>query len=242
MWRRRAILIVALLATLAGAWLGKGLIVRAAIAGLQAMRGKATVEQRVAELGPSARERLRTHFEKAGVAYPPARVVLLGLKQEKTLEVYASDASSERLRFIRAYPIFAASGTLGPKLREGDRQVPEGEYGIESLNPNSLYHVALRVGYPNQLDRERAQLEDRMNLGGDIMIHGKSASVGCLAMGDEAAEELFVLAAETGTKNVSVVLSPVDFRERDVPEDAARPAWVSELYERLRRELSVFER
>ena len=71
---------------------------------------------------------------------------------------------------LARYPIRAASGALGPKLREGDRQVPEGVYDIESLNPNSRFHVALRVGYPNAFDRQMAGREGRTALGGDIMI------------------------------------------------------------------------
>jgi hypothetical protein len=234
-------MVVALVALMAGAWLGKGLIVRAVIAGMQATRGKATVAERVAEFGPAARERMRPDFEKAGVAYPPRRVVLVGLKQEKRLEVFAAGVDGE-MRFVRDYPILAASGTLGPKLREGDRQVPEGVYRIESLNPNSLYHLALRVNYPNEFDRAQATRDGRANLGGDIMIHGKSASIGCLAMGDEAVEELFVLAAETGVENVSVILAPADLRLSGVPKDASRPEWVGELYEGLRSELSHLKR
>src|SRR5690606_33287906 len=102
---------------------------------------------------------------------------------------------------VHQYPVLAASGQAGPKLREGDRQVPEGFYAIESLHPNSRFHLALRVNYPNQSDRQRAAEDGRTNLGGDIMIHGSNASVGCLAMGDPAAEDLFVLVADVGIQN-----------------------------------------
>ena len=120
-----------------------------------------TVEQRVAEIGPAARQRLEPHFRAAGLSYPPTRVVLVGLKEERRLDVYASAGGGEALRFIRSYPIIAASGGPGPKLREGDRQVPEGLYAIESLNPNSRFHVSLRVGYPNAFDREKAARDGR---------------------------------------------------------------------------------
>jgi murein L,D-transpeptidase YafK len=143
-----------------------------------------------------------------------------------------------RLRFLRAYPIIAASGRLGPKLAEGDRQVPEGLYKIESLNPNSLYHLALRIGYPNAFDRKKGKLDGRTDLGCDIMIHGSDASIGCLAMGDQAAEDLFILVAETGIENIDVILSPVDFRLRDLPPDMPPvPEWTSEIYEDIRNEL-----
>ena len=122
-------------------------------------------------------------------------------------------------------------------------QVPEGLYHVESLNPNSLFHLALRVNYPNQEDRRRAEAEGRSQLGSDIMIHGKECSVGCLAMGDEAAEDLFVLTAESGIENVSIILSPVDLRVRELPKDMPPPpAWSGQLYDSIRQELDKMGR
>lgn len=202
------------------------------------LRGRATVNDRIAEFGPQVRARLTPHFQRAGVLYPPQQVVLLGLKQEKRLEVYAADAAGV-LRFIRAYNVLAASGGLGPKLRYGDMQVPEGVYKVESLNPNSMFHLALRVSYPNKFDREQAAREGRTELGGDIMIHGGNASIGCLAIGDEAIEELFVLVVETGRSNVKIILSPVDFRVRSVTRVTGQPAWVRGLYQQLKQEVKT---
>jgi hypothetical protein len=197
-----------------------------------------TVAERVQEYGPGARSRLQPYFQRAGVAYPPARLTLVGLKTERVLQVYAA-AGTNGYRFVRAYPILAASGGPGPKLREGDQQVPEGIYPVESLNPNSRFHLALRVGYPNAADRAQAARDGRQNLGGDIMIHGSSVSIGCLAMGDEAAEELFVLAAETGLQKISVVLAPVDFRSgAEVPKSAQIPGWVGSRYDEIRARLA----
>ena len=117
---------------------------------------------------------------------------------------------------IKSYPILAASGGPGPKTREGDNQVPEGLYHVESLNPNSAFHLALRLDYPNDDDRRVAKEEGRdvSTLGGDIMIHGKSASIGCLAMGDEAVEEIFTLAADAGVQHLEVFIAPFDLRKR----------------------------
>jgi murein L,D-transpeptidase YafK len=133
-------------------------------------------------------------------------------------------------KLVRAYPVLAASGHLGPKLREGDLQVPEGVYGIDYLNPNSLYDVSMRVSYPNAFDQARAAEEGRNNLGGAIMIHGRAASVGCLAMGDVSAEELFTLAAAVGKERIRVILTPVDFRSEPRPAVDGAPAWVGTLY------------
>lgn len=198
-----------------------------------------TIRDRVSQYGPEVEKRLAPLFRKAGVPYPPPKLAFLGFKSEKRLEVYAGDSASS-MKFIASYPILAASGGPGPKVREGDQQVPEGLYEIDYLNPNSLYHLSLHVTYPNSVDLARAKQEGRTRLGGDIMIHGNQVSIGCLAMGDEAAEDLFVLAALNGKEKIQVILSPVDFRTTgsgfELPEDP----FVKTLYQSIRRELARF--
>lgn len=217
----------------------KALVVMAWGAAANRMSRQHTVETRVAQYGGNVRERMKPFFEKAGVAWPARRIVLIGLKEERQLEVWAEDAS-KTIRLVRVYPILGASGKAGPKLREGDGQVPEGVYGIESLNPNSAYHLSLRIGYPNAFDRERAKADGRERLGGDIMIHGKTASAGCLAMGDEAAEDLFVMAALAAPSNVEVILSPCDLRRKQPSLPDGAPAWINQLYKRLETKLKEF--
>lgn len=209
------------------------------VAAIQLLRGRKTVADRVEQFGGVVRERLAPGFERIGAAYPPDKITLVGIKHENKLEVWVSDPP----RLPASYPILGASGSLGPKLREGDRQVPEGLYRIESLNPNSMYHPALRVNYPNAFDREMGGRDGRDNLGSDITIHGNKVSVGCLAMGDEAAEDLFVLAAETGIDNFSVILTPVDFRTGDLPSHMPdAPDWTTGLYASIRHERMKLER
>lgn len=209
----------------------------AAVVGPMSLGAK-TIAERLQEYGEAVRARWSPFFTNAQVAYPPRELVFVGLKAEKILEVYARTGTNG-FKLIRAYPILAASGVAGPKLREGDRQVPEGIYQIELLNPNSSYHLSLRVSYPNAFDREQAVRENRTKLGGDIMIHGDAKSIGCLAMGDEAAEDLFVLAADTGLTNITVVLAPVDFRlGRTVAESARLPVWTRPLYQQIKSRLA----
>ena len=200
--------------------------------------GNKSVADRLQEFGPAVQTRLIPVFEKAGLNYPPASLVFVGIKNKNVLEVYGAN-DKQPLRFVCSYPIRRASGGPGPKLREGDGQVPEGIYPIELLNPNSKYHLSLRIGYPNEFDRQQAQAEGRSNLGGDIMIHGGAVSVGCLAMGDEAAEHLFVLAAQTGIKNIEVILTPVDFRRNEVAVTENLPAFVPLLYANIRDRLAT---
>ncbi len=220
----------------------RGKIWSAAVSVIQIVRGKKSVSERVAEFGDAVHSRLAARFKELGISYPPQKIVLVGLKQERFLEVWVSDQSG-RIEYLKAYPILGASGTLGPKLVEGDGQVPEGIYRIDSLNPNSLYHLALRVDYPNRFDRAKGSADGRAALGSDIMIHGKSASIGCLAMGDQAAEDLFVMAAESGIEDIVVILSPVDFRIRSLPATMpTAPSWTPELYTDIRNELMKLTR
>ncbi len=201
-----------------------------------------TVAERVTEFGPVVRQRLEAKFRAAGVSYPPKQLTLVGFKKARRLEVYVTDGKGGQY-FICAYPVLAASGKLGPKLRRGDRQVPEGIYGLRDLNPNSRFHLSLWVDYPNQFDRARGEADGRKNLGDEIMIHGAAVSKGCLAMGDAAAEDLFVLAALTGIENVKVIISPVDFRKESLGELAtAPPRWTRELYQQIAAELQRYPR
>ncbi len=195
-----------------------------------------TVEQVLRALDASVDRSLRPVFSQAGVSYPPERLTLLAFKAEKRLEVYAPDREGKMKR-VTSYPVLAASGMAGPKLQEGDRQVPEGFYRIVLLNPNSSYHLSLRVDYPNAEDIARAKEEgrDTSNLGSDIMIHGGAGSSGCLAIGDPAVEEIFGLVAKTGLDHTELVIAPWDFRSKtnhEIPPNA--PAWTGALHGRLR--------
>lgn len=210
---------------------------RPVVAVIQVVKGKNTIGDRVAQYGEAVRARLAPAFARAGASYPPQGITLVGLKAERTIQVWVM-GTDRKWKHLRDYPILGMSGVLGPKLREGDMQVPEGVYRVESLNPNSLYHLALRVNYPNAEDRQRGRQDSRTDLGSDIMIHGKTCSIGCLAMGDETAEDLFVLAAETGIDHVSIILSPVDFRETQLPAQMPLlPSWASSLYDAIKIEL-----
>jgi hypothetical protein len=223
------------------AWMvGVALVVWAS----RACRGEAvraaprSVGDVVRTLGPSARARLQPHFEKAGVAYPPSHATLIVLKHERRLELWAGSAITGQ-RLVRSYDVLAASGGPGPKLRQGDLQVPEGAYRVLWLNPNSAYHLSMKLDYPNAFDRAQARAERRQDLGGDIFIHGRAVSIGCVAVGDPAIEELFVLAAEATPARLRALVAPHDLRRRPAPAGAQRP-WIGTLYRNLAREMGAF--
>lgn len=133
------------------------------------------------------RRDIEAMFRRSGVPYPAPELFLRGFKKEGRLELWAG-RRRQALRLIRTYPICAKSGSLGPKRRQGDYQVPEGFYRISWLNRRSSYHRSLKVSYPNRSDRI---LGYRPDLGGAIMVHGACVTIGCLPLRDGPIEQLF---------------------------------------------------
>ena len=170
--------------------------------------------------------RLRARFLARQLSYPPEHYVLIALKAERRLDLWAP-ASDGRPLLVHSYEILALSGGPGPKLREGDGQVPEGLYRVESLLPESQYHLGLKLNFPNDFDWARAREENRSEPGSDIFIHGGEFSTGCLAIGDPAVEELFALAVRSGIDRARVLA-------RARPATPANPPWLAALYEDLR--------
>lgn len=134
-------------------------------------------------------------FADAGLSFPPKQLLFRVFKQERELEVWAADTHQAPLTQVVSYQICATSGTLGPKKREGDGQVPEGFYQLDYFNANSAFHLSMRINYPNRYDRKRGYT------GSAIMIHGNCVSIGCLAMSDERIEELWVMASAVKAAN-----------------------------------------
>lgn len=154
-------------------------------------------------------------------------------KRERHVELHASGWEDSR-----AYEMQGFSGLLGPKLKEGDGQIPEGVYGVEYLNPNSMFHLSLKVSYPNNFDLARAREDGRSGLGGDIMIHGGSATVGCIPIGDDGIEEVFYFVEKAGCENVHVVIAPYDMRRGRVPElEVSEIPWYPKLCSVIYEEL-----
>ena len=204
------------------------------------LRRQRTVDEVLIATGPAARARMESGFDAAGIAYPPQSVTLIGLKAEWRLEVWVPRLQGRAAK-VADHPVLAASGGPGPKLREGDRQVPEGLYPITFLNANSRFHLSLRVGYPNAEDRAHAAREGRTNLGGDIMIHGAGGSVGCLALANESIEELFVLVADVGIAAVQTILAPHDMRGDRVPAiPPGAPEWTAARYATVHAAMARF--
>ncbi len=126
-------------------------------------------------------------------------------KETHELELWVQQAGEYRL--FKIYGICKLSGQLGPKLREGDAQSPEGFYmvGDRQLNPNSRFHLSFDIGYPNTYDRVHGRT------GSALMIHGDCLSIGCFAMTDSRIEEIYILAQEAlrnGQRHFDVHIFP----------------------------------
>ena len=129
-------------------------------------------------------------MEKKGTT-KQAPVLIRAYKKEAEFEIWKMKADG-RYTLLKTYPMCRWSGQLGPKLREGDRQVPEGFYTITpgQMNPNSAYYLSFNVGYPNAYDRAYGRT------GGSIMVHGACSSAGCFSMTDQQIAEIYAIARE----------------------------------------------
>ena len=202
------------------------------------LAGEKPAQMKSGDWKSKAQQRIRVRFKQAGVAWPPAKIALLALKQGRRLELWTS--AHDKWHLIHIYPILGASGTAGPKLRQGDKQVPEGSYKILWLNPKSRYHLSMKLDYPNSDDHRHALEEGRNNPGGDIFIHGKDVSVGCIAIGDPAIEELYTLVQLTGVNKASVHIAPTDPRQRLLSAPQQAPAWLDARYQQLNQLFQQF--
>ncbi len=194
-------------------------------------QARSNVSGALAAYGDRSENKFRPTCREAGIAYPPKRVTLIALKEEKQVEVWGANARGAYKR-LAVYPVLAASGKAGPKRRRGDLQVPEGFYRISALNPASRFHLSLRVDYPNAEDIAHSAVP-REAMGDDIYVHGNAVSIGCLAMGDPAIEEIFCLTARAAPGKRRILIAPRDLRSTDRLPQNPDP-WVRELYQRLR--------
>lgn len=136
-------------------------------------------------------------------------------KQEKQLEVWLRNGLT--YDHFKTYPICYNSGKLGPKLREGDKQSPEGFYTVEAsqLNPNSSYHLSFNLGFPNKYDRIHKRT------GSLLMVHGRCSSAGCFAMTDFRMDEIYAIvesAIISGQHQIPVHIFPFKMTQANMQQ------------------------
>jgi murein L,D-transpeptidase YafK len=166
-------------------------------------------------------------------------VFLRAFKEERQLELWVRRRDTGKYELFRTWAIAAQSGKPGPKLAEGDGQVPEGFYAVPpaGMKPDSNFHLAFNIGYPNDHDRHHGRT------GSLIMIHGNRVSVGCLAMTDEKIEEIYTLcdaALKGGQKFFRIHLFPFRMTEQRMERETANE-WFG-FWSRLREGYDIFER
>jgi murein L,D-transpeptidase YafK len=121
-------------------------------------------------------------------AYPDGTETFIRIfKSESELEVWVREPGAATYALAKTFDICSWSGDLGPKLREGDGQSPEGFYRVYegSLNPNSQFHLSFNLGFPNAYDGAHGRT------GSYLMVHGDCVSIGCYAMTDEGIEQIY---------------------------------------------------
>jgi murein L,D-transpeptidase YafK len=135
-------------------------------------------------------------------------ILITTFKEEQELVIYAKTKTATSYKKLITYSICASSGTLGPKTKQGDGQVPEGFYHIDRYNPSSLYYLSLVINYPNQSDKTQSTAK---NLGGDIFIHGECVTIGCLPMTNDKIKEIYIYALQAkhcGQNKIPVYVFP----------------------------------
>jgi murein L,D-transpeptidase YafK len=205
------------------------------------LKEKQTIESIIEKYNSKVEVSLKNDFTKAQIDNTDFEMGILAFKQEQILEVVARKDKTESWKLLKKYPFAAFSGKIGPKLKNGDKQIPEGIYQMEYLNPNSKYHLSIKVSYPNVFDKEKAKLDGRTDLGSDIMIHGKSVTIGCIPVGDKNIEEIFILATKAKNKHFPIIIAPHDFRKNKIFPKIEAISWEKDLYEEISNELNNYK-
>ena len=153
-------------------------------------------------------------------------------------------AAGQQLEQLKTYEICSRSGRLGPKRRQGDRQVPEGFYHVDRFNPASRFHLSLGLDYPNASDRI---LSDQQHPGGDIFIHGDCVTIGCLPLTDHFIKELYIIALDSheAGRPVAVHVFPARMQGASwakLEQHAGTDAELLAFWQNLRDGFNAFER
>ncbi|WP_421983211.1 L,D-transpeptidase family protein [Roseibium sp.] len=149
-----------------------------------------------------------------------AAVFMRVFKEQRELEVWVK--AGAHFKHFKTYEICTYSGDLGPKLKEGDRQSPEGFYRVTpaQMNPNSNYHLSFNIGFPNAFDRSHQRT------GSFLMVHGHCVSIGCYAMTNSGIEEIYLLANETfkeGKNHFDIHIFPFRMTEANLKRYSRSP-------------------
>lgn len=161
---------------------------------------------------------VKEYFKTKNLSYSGFHLFLRAFKKEEKLEVWIKEKNKGTYSLLHVYDFCTSSGTLGPKRREGDSQIPEGAYHINHFNPRSNFYLSLGLSYPNASDKI---LSDKKHPGGAIYIHGSCVTIGCIPITDDKIKELYVLAIEArvnGQEKIPVHVFPTKLTSRGLTE------------------------
>lgn len=151
---------------------------------------------------------VKKYFSDSKLSMDKFQLFIRAFKKEQDLEVWVKEKNKDRFVLLHTYDFCLTSGTLGPKRKEGDYQIPEGIYQINHFNPVSNFHLSLGINYPNDSDEI---LSDKTHPGSAIYIHGNCVTIGCIPITDDKIKELYVIAVEArngGQEKIPVHIFP----------------------------------
>jgi len=178
--------------------------------------------------------RIKAQFSKKGLILGSPIFIRI-FKDPGQLELWVKNGRKYKL--FKAYYICDLSGTLGPKIEEGDEQAPEGFYrvGVDQLNPWSKHHLSFNLGFPNEYD------EAFQRTGSALMVHGKCNSSGCFAMSDYKIDEIYTIADSAlkfGQGSFPVHIFPFRMTEQNLRDHQGR--W-SAFWRNLKEGYDIFQ-
>jgi murein L,D-transpeptidase YafK len=150
---------------------------------------------------------MKSLFNDKGLSFNKIHIVIIVYKKEEELQLWAVNSPGNKYIYINTYDFCASSGLPGPKRALGDMQIPEGFYFIDRFNPESNFHLSLKINYPNKSDK----LLGNKNPGGSIFLHGNCITIGCVPLTDDKIKELYICAVEAmnnGEEKIPVYIFP----------------------------------
>ena len=200
---------------------------------------KTKQNERVREVRGRIESSLKEELATAGFALGDPAFIRI-FKEELELELWLKPKGEKQFKLWKTWPIVAMSGKLGPKLKEGDGQAPEGFYGVnaKAMNPQSSFHLSFNVGYPNAFDQAQKRT------GAFIMVHGNKVSIGCFAMTDPVIEPIYLVvesALSSGQKEVPIHIFPFRLTDEHMAVAELKESPWLDFWKNLREGYNLFE-
>ena len=159
---------------------------------------------------------VQNYFKSKDLSLEGFQLFIRAFKNEKLLEVWIREKNADQFTLLHTYDFCTSSGSLGPKRKQGDLQIPEGAYYINHFNPESNFYLSLGLNYPNASDKI---LSDQEQPGSSIYIHGNCVTIGCIPLTDDKIKEVYVMAVEArkgGQEKIPVHVFPTRLTDQGI--------------------------